>query len=59
MATKFLKQLKNIDSIVLLSQYAVEGRYAIIHDDLENTNDYIVILEELLAFVRDIVAETK
>jgi len=50
-----INPIKNIDYIVLLSQYAVEGRYAIIHDDLDNANDYIVILEELLAFVRDIV----
>jgi len=44
--------IDNIDSIVLLTQYAVEGRYAIIHDDLDDIDKYIMILDELLEFVK-------
>ena len=34
-----------------LTEYAVEGRYAIIHDDLHDTDQYIKILDELLLHV--------
>jgi len=43
--------IKEVDLIILLTQYAVEGRYAIIHDDLDDTDKYIEILDELLGFV--------
>jgi len=36
-----------------LTQYAVEGRYAIIHDDLDDTGKYIKILDNLLEFVEN------
>ena len=49
--------IDDIEKLVPLSDYAAEGRYAIIHDDLENADDYIVILEELLAFVKNIMVE--
>ncbi len=39
--------INNIDELSMLTQYAVEGRYAIIHDDLSDTDKYINILEEL------------
>ena len=38
--------------LIELSEYAVEGRYAIIHDDLEDANKYIKILEKLSDFVK-------
>ena len=38
--------------LIKLSEYAVEGRYAIIHDDLEDANNYIKILEKLSDFVK-------
>jgi hypothetical protein len=44
--------IKEKDSLILLTQYAVEGRYAIIHDDLQDADKYIILLEELLNFVR-------
>ncbi|MBL0709099.1 MAG: HEPN domain-containing protein [Sulfurimonas sp.] len=43
--------ISNIDELVSLSEYAVEGRYAIIHDDLDDADKYIKILDELLEFV--------
>lgn len=38
----------NIELLTELSDFAVEGRYAIIHDDLENTEIYFKELEKLL-----------
>lgn len=38
--------------LIELSEYAVEGRYAMIHDDLEDANKYIKILEMLIDFVK-------
>ena len=42
----------NIDNLIPLTEYAVEGRYAIIHDDLDDTDKYIQILDELLEFIK-------
>lgn len=44
--------LSSIDSLIVLSDYAVEGRYGIIHDDLNNADKYIKILDELLIVVQ-------
>lgn len=35
-----------------LTEYAVQGRYAIIHDDIVDAGKYIEILEKLLKFVK-------
>jgi len=45
--------INNINILEKLTQYAVEGRYAILHDDLDDTDKYIVILDELLEFVKN------
>jgi HEPN domain-containing protein len=50
--------IKEIDFIILLTQYAVEGRYAIIHDDLNDVDKYIVILDELIEFVYNKIYST-
>ncbi len=39
---------RDIDIFVELSDYAVEGRYSIIHDDLDESDKYIALLEKLL-----------
>lgn len=44
--------IENIILLVPLSEYAVEGRYAVIHDDLDDTDKYIEILDKLLEFVK-------
>lgn len=41
----------NIEALIPLSDYAVEGRYAIFHDDLEDMDAYMTILEEFVYFV--------
>ena len=45
-------QLGDIEKLLPLSVYAVEGRYAILHDDLDDSDKYIEILDELLELVR-------
>ena len=40
------------EELLPLSEYAVEGRYAIIHDDLDDADKYIDILDELVEFVK-------
>lgn len=45
-------QLTNIEKLLPLSVYAVEGRYAILHDDLDDSDKYIEILDELLKIVK-------
>ncbi len=45
--------IENIELLIPLTYYAVEGRYAIINDDLEDSDKYIVMLDILLEFVSD------
>jgi len=42
----------NIEKLINLSDYAVEGRYAIIHDDIEDTHQYIDILDTFKTFMK-------
>jgi len=44
--------VENTDKLIPLSEFAVEGRYAIIHDDLNDTDEYIVIVDGLIEFVK-------
>ena len=43
----------DIEVLINLTDYAVEGRYAIIHDDMEDAQSYIELLEIFLEFVRE------
>ena len=49
--------IKNIENLVPLTDYSVEGRYAILHDDIEDAHKYIKFLEEFKAFVEDTVSK--
>jgi len=49
----------DIEILMPLTYYAVEGRYAIIHDDLEDGDIYITLLDELLKFVKDTINKEK
>ena len=44
---------EDIDLVILLTQYAVEGRYSVIHDDLDDTDKYIALLEKLSKGVKN------
>ena len=47
-----IEMIDGTELLIDLTSYAVEGRYAIIHDDLDDTDKYIKILEELQLFVK-------
>jgi len=40
-----------------LSEYAVDGRYAVIHDDIDDAEQYIGLLKELSEFVQVAISE--
>ena len=44
-------ELDGVKELLPLSVYAVEGRYAILHDDLDDVDRYIEIVEGLLKSV--------
>lgn len=43
-----IELVENVEMLIELSDYAVEGRYSIIHDDLNESEKYIEIIEKLL-----------
>ena len=43
----------NIDELIELNEYAVEGRYSIIHDDINESGKYIEIIENLVKEAKD------
>ena len=47
--------IDDIEILIKLNYYAVEGRYVIINDDLIDIDIYFQILEKLIHFVKDIV----
>jgi len=48
-------ELDGVNELLPLSVYAVEGRYAILHDDLDDVDRYIEIVEGLLKSVESII----
>nr|WP_287413429.1 HEPN domain-containing protein [Pseudodesulfovibrio sp.] len=44
--------IQDTNKLIPLSEFAVEGRYAIIHDDIDNADEYIVIIDGLIEFVK-------
>ncbi len=49
---KNITMLENIEEFIPLTYYAVDGRYAVIHDDMEDVKKYIELLETFKEFVR-------
>lgn len=49
----------DIKLLIPLTEFAVEGRYAIIHDDLDDADKYIELLDRLLKFVQKKVINDK
>jgi HEPN domain-containing protein len=43
--------VEDIVCLVELNDYAVEGRYSIIHDDINEADRYICVLEKLIAMI--------
>jgi HEPN domain-containing protein len=52
-----IKIIDNIEDLLPLSEYAIEGRYAIVHDDIEGAHQYIEILKRLKAFVNEAIKD--
>ena len=46
-----IELIDNANELIPLTEFAVEGRYSIINDDLYDIDKYIKIVEELLLFV--------
>ena len=44
--------VEGVEKLVELSDYAVEGRYSIISDDLNDSEIFIGLIQELLASIR-------
>ncbi len=55
---KQIKIIHNVDQLVPLTEYAVTGRYSIIHEDLDDADKYIKVLDELLFYVRNIISSS-
>jgi len=45
--------VENIECLIELNDYAVEGRYSIIHDDINEADRYITILENLIEIIQN------
>lgn len=50
-----IKIIDDVSFLINLTEYAVEGRYSILHDDLEDVEKYINILDILVEFVKETV----
>lgn len=44
---------EDIECLVELNDYAVEGRYSIIHDDINEADSYINVLEKLIELIEN------
>jgi len=42
----------DVDTLIELSDYAVDGRYSIIHDDINEAEKYIVIINKLIVSIK-------
>ncbi len=50
--TNSISLVEDIECLIELNDYAVEGRYSIIHDDINEADRYIVILENLIEIIK-------
>jgi len=47
-----IELIDDIECLIELNDYAVEGRYSIIHDDISDAREYIEVLEKLLEHLK-------
>ncbi len=50
-----IDMISNADKLIPLTEYATEGRYAILLEDLDDADTYIVIVDELVVFVGEVI----
>lgn len=48
-----IQTIPNIQRLIPLTEYAVDSRYVVIHDDLEDIDGYLEIVDELFLFVNN------
>lgn len=51
--------INNIEEFITLNEYAVEGRYDIICDDIQDAPRYIELLENLINFTKEKINQEK
>jgi len=44
--------IEDIEHLIELNDYAVEGRYSIIHDDINDADRYIIVIERLIEVIQ-------
>jgi len=44
--------IEDIECLIELNDYAVEGRYSVIHDDINEADMYIAVLEKLIEMMK-------
>jgi len=54
-----IQSLDNINDLIPLSEYAVDGRYAVLHDDVEDADTYIKTLQEFIRLIKNKIEEKK
>jgi len=54
-----IKNIANLNELENLTQYAIEGRCAILHDDLKDADKYIDILEKLSLHIEKTILKEK
>ena len=54
-----IKSFDNINDLIPLSEYAVDGRYAVLHDDIEDADTYIKTLQEFIKLIKTKIEENK
>jgi len=54
-----IQSIENINDLIPLSEYAVDGRYAVLHDDMEDTTIYINILKDFIKIIKNKIEEKK
>ena len=47
-----IRLIENISSLVELTDYAVDGRYSIIHDDINDSQKYIDLLNLVILNIK-------
>ena len=48
-----IELIDDLSALVRLTDYAVEGRYSIIHDDVDDSENYIKLLEQLIIVLKE------
>lgn len=45
----------NVNNLIVLTEYAVDGRYSVIHDDIMSVDEFIELLDDFVLFVTTLI----